>query len=278
VRRIELQPPSDRKWQRWLADCERATTQLCEQVAGGDAATVTKLYKRKSIKESYFFCKGPPFYGKCAYCEAPITDYQHGDVEHFRPKLAVTDEDDQPVFLRDDAGNVIRDAEGRPVPHPGYYWLAYEWTNLLPSCVRCDQPSRIGGKKIGKHSRFPVYGRHAQSPDEVAHEQPLLIHPGEDDPAEHLSIDPATGLAVSLTERGRTCVDLLGLNLRDQLVADRRKAGDQVWHLLNRVLRPGGDAQAAQELRDIRNGKQPFTMAQIAVLDEARQLMAPVLS
>jgi hypothetical protein len=278
VRRIELQPPGDRKWKRWLADCVKATDKLCEQRAEGGPAEVTALYKRKSIKESYFFSKGPPFYGKCAYCEAPIVDYQHGDVEHFRPKLAVTDENDNPIFLRDDDGNVVLDAEGLPVHHPGYYWLAYDWTNLLPSCVKCDQPSKIGDTKIGKHSRFPVRGRHAQSLEEVADEQPLLIHPGEDDPAEHLSINSTDGLLVPLSERGQTCIDLLGLNLRDQLVEDRKKACDQVWYLVNRLTRPGGDAQAAQELLDIRNGKKSFTMAQLAALNEAGQALAPVLS
>jgi hypothetical protein len=42
--------------------------------------------------------------------------------------------------------------------HPGYYWLAYEWTNLLPSCYDCNSFRRHGTMKAGpgKNERFPV--------------------------------------------------------------------------------------------------------------------------
>jgi len=168
-----------------------------QRVARGETPAVSDLYKRKSIKDEYFFTAEPPFYGKCAYCEAPIRDYQHGDVEHFRPKAGVTDENGQPVFLLDEDGKVQVDADGEPVEHPGYYWLAYEWTNLLPACVKCNQADVRQGSRTGKHSRFPVEGRHAQRPEEVAQEKPLLINPlsdqEDDDPSHHLVIDTKTG-------------------------------------------------------------------------------------
>jgi hypothetical protein len=60
------------------------------------------------------------FCDKCAYCESKITPGFAWEVEHFRPKKSVAERPD----------------------HPGYYWLAYEWTNLLPSCTLCNQRRR----------------------------------------------------------------------------------------------------------------------------------------
>ena len=281
MRVIDSQPPADPRWRRWIRDCERATAQLRQQVATGVAPSISNLYRRESVKNIYFFSKGPPFYGKCAYCETPITDFQYGDIDHFRPKSAITDEQDQPISLIDEDGRIIADPTGKPVPHPGYYWLAYDWTNLLPSCIRCNQAYLVGDKKIGKHARFPVAGRHAQSPDEIENEEPLLIHPGsgkpEDDPAQHLRVESETGVMVHKSDRGRMCIEVFGLNLRDQLLENRKRACDQTWYLLSRLLRPGGDADAKQEILGIKAGSKPFTMAQLAVLDEAEAIFSPVL-
>lgn len=272
MRKIDLDPPATKTWQRWLAACDKATARVCAGVAEGKKPVITRLYRRKSIKKSYFLSKGPPFYGKCAYCEAPIADYQHGDVDHFRPKAAVTDEDDRPIVLFDEDGEVRLDAEGQPLPHPGYYWLAYDWQNLLPTCTKCNQPTAISGRKVGKHSRFPVEGRHAQQPDQVATEKPLLIHPAsgraEDDPGLHLMVDPRTGIMGHRTERGRTCIEIFALNVRDQLVADRKRACNEARLLVIRLL-VSGDQEAARDIADIQAGRRTFTMAQRAVFREA---------
>jgi hypothetical protein len=54
--------------------------------------------------------------GKCCFCERRRDAKLEADVEHFRPKLKVTE----------NAG------------HPGYWWLAYEWSNLLFACKACN--------------------------------------------------------------------------------------------------------------------------------------------
>ena len=59
------------------------------------------------------------FYQKCAYCESDLRRVVW-EVDHFRPKGRVRERDH----------------------HPGYYWLAYEWTNLYPSCTFCNQHRR----------------------------------------------------------------------------------------------------------------------------------------
>jgi len=280
VRRIPRLPLSSPTWKRWLSDCSKATGELMQQVARGEKPAVSDLYKRKSIKNEYFFAAGPPFYGKCAYCEAPILDYQHGDVEHFRPKAGISDENGQPVYLLDEEGQIRVDSDGEPVEHPGYYWLAYEWTNLLPSCVKCNQADVRQGSRVGKHTRFPVEGRHAQRPEEVAQEKPLLINPlsdqEADDPRHHLIVDTKTGLMAYRTARGQACLDVLGLNLRDQLVEDRRRACREAEFLWARLFSgrhdPAASAEVLKEIAAIRRGEKPFSMAQDAVLRELAEL------
>ncbi len=273
MRKIDLDPPATRTWQRWRADCKKATERVHALVAEGKKPKITHLYGRKSIKRSFFFDKGPPFYGKCAFCEAPIADYQRGDLDHFRPKAGITDENDRPIWLLDEQGHSRLDAEGRRIAHPGYYWLAYDWRNLLPSCVICNQPAVISGRKVGKHSRFPVEGRHAQKPREVAAEQPLLIHPAsgrlDDDPDRHLVVDSRTGVIGHHTDRGRKCIEIFALNLRDQLVADRKRAIREARWLLRKLSRPADRDSALREIADIRAAMRGFTMAQEAVFREA---------
>ena len=280
MRRIPRQPPSSKVWKRWISDCSKATKELAQQAARGEKPLIGDLYKRKSIKDEYFFAAGPPFYGKCAYCEVSIRDYQHGDVEHFRPKAGVTDENGQPVYLLDEEGLVQIDSKGEPLEHPGYYWLAYEWTNLLPACVRCNQDDVRQGRRIGKHCRFPIEGRHAQRPEEVAQEKPLLINPLSDqegdDPSHHLVVDTKTGLMAHRTPRGQACLDIFGLNVRDQLVDDRRKAcreAEFLWARLFYVRHdPAESAEILEEIAAIRRGEKPFTTAQATALRELAQL------
>jgi hypothetical protein len=274
LRRILQSPPRSKVWERWISDCSKATVELTQQVARGEKPMITDLYRRKSIKKAYFCAAGPPFYGKCAYCEAPILDYQHGDVEHFRPKAGVTDEHCQPVCLLDEQGQVQIDADGEPIRHPGYYWLAYEWTNLLPTCIKCNQDDVRQGHRTGKHSRLPVEGRHAQRAEDVAHEKPLLINPlseqESDEPSHHLVVDTKTGVMGHRTSRGKACCDIFGLNLRDQLVEDRSRAclaAEALWAQLS----SGGPTESTQILNKIAailRGEKPFTMAQAARLRE----------
>lgn len=150
---------------------------------------------------------------KCAYCER-ITK---ADVEHYRPKNKVDDEKH----------------------HNGYYWLCYEWTNLIPSCITCNREG-------GKHSKFPIIGNRVFSPtfmisnkklDKTAlkvnqspliNEIPYLLHPEIDDPNNffEFEIDP-DGIGIRLTgidpqKRGNSTVNICKLN-REELRIDRQR-------------------------------------------------------
>lgn len=125
------------------------------------------------------------FHEKCAYCESSYRAIDGRNVEHFRPKGAVTE-----------APN-----------HPGYWWLAATWANLLPSCLPCNQLRRQvtfdSGMTLeeferarleepqgraGKANSFPVSGANwvLNEGADLSVEDPLLINPCERRPDEHL--------------------------------------------------------------------------------------------
>ena len=194
MRRIDVQEPDTPEWRDWRADCESVTNLLLESVDQGNRPVFERgTYRPRNIRDGYYFPEQAPFYAKCVYCERYIHHYREGDVEHFRPKGGVTDEENRPIFLQDAHGQPILDENGDPMPHPGYYWLAYDWPNLVPSCTVCNQLTRDGDVLIGKGNRFPVNGSHAQTCQEIVGEKPMLINPisgdADDDPAKHLTID-----------------------------------------------------------------------------------------
>lgn len=195
------------------------------------------------------------FHGKCAYCETLITAAQPGDVEHFRPKKRVSGVD----------GKVVRvvDEKKGEIDHPGYYWLAYDWSNLLPSCNSCNRPAKHGKNLTlaGKGDIFPVEGAYVFDPDEdlKAAEKALLINPSEDKPWEHLEFF-ADGTLRAKTRKGEVTIDLLGLNVREDLVQERRRAYNEAAALFERYSQASAAEHAArkeetkEEIRQIKRG------------------------
>jgi hypothetical protein len=196
------------------------------------------------------------FNGKCAFCETKIaaTD-QHVDVEHDRPKKGVTDEHDRPIRV------VWHD--GKDPTHPGYFWLAYDWTNLLPSCALCNQPNTSrDGRAVGKRNRFPITGYRACKPGEEAQEYPILINPMQDDPA--LELDIETGIIIGLTERGRKCIEILDLN-RDGLMEKRRdlyRSLKRFWNdvFTTQLVEAAERKQNVDDLSAHKHGKREYTL------------------
>jgi hypothetical protein len=117
---------------------ERLTLQTCK-----DSLKAIIQYKKKNTKTvaeiSNYYYRGSDedpkstvyqlykvYNNKCAFCEQ-----QHSklDVEHYRPK-----------------GNIEEEKN-----HTGYYWLCYEWTNLLMACKDCNRD--------WKTEHFPILGK-----------------------------------------------------------------------------------------------------------------------
>jgi uncharacterized protein (TIGR02646 family) len=137
---------------------------------------VSDFYKHQEVKKAL----EKLFYDKCAYCESKITVAGSWDVEHYRPKGRVAERDD----------------------HPGYYWLAYMWENLYPSCKLCNQRRKdqprfddpTMGDTQGKLDQFPIENEdnRAMTPaHDISLENPLLLDPNnkEDDPEKHFTYD-----------------------------------------------------------------------------------------
>lgn len=136
-----------------------------------------KAYKAPDVRASL----EQAFGGKCAYCETYYASTQPVAIEHYRPKGEVT-------------------IGGKRVP-PGYYWLASDWANLLPSCTDCnsprkqDLPGEEGPLTAGKANAFPLASEstRATAPGAEKSERRLLLHPYLDHPEKHLEFVWGTG-------------------------------------------------------------------------------------
>ncbi|WP_200551975.1 AAA family ATPase [Kosakonia sp. LAM2021] len=157
-----------------------------------------KVFRSKEVKNALYDL----FQGKCAWCESRINSTASGDICHYRPKGAV--------------------AESRK--HPGYWWLASQWENLLLSCPACNRPHQYNGVIAGKSSRFPLEDetQRAFEPGWEEREKPLLLDPTSDDPARHFVYD-WEGNILSETPEGQMTITIIGLN-RPALVEARRSA------------------------------------------------------
>lgn len=159
------------------------------------------------------------FHGKCAYCETSILTTQIGDLEHYRPKGMVRESAD----------------------HPGYWWLANDWDNLLVACSNCNRKSKqVITKSVssftGKMNHFPLRdeSKRAFSPkDNLSDEEPVILNPCVDNPEDHFMYTDQ-GVIVSKTDRGKVSIMLLGLN-RVPLVLAREKAINTIKAIIFRI-------------------------------------------
>jgi len=260
---VKFVEPDSVDWKEWKREAEEARDQLVKAVAAGSKVEIkAELYKK--MKQVIF----QAFNGKCAYCETRIVGSdqvgldQPGDVEHFRPKGRVVGDDGKEIQVRSKKGDLAN--------HPGYYWLAYDWTNLLPSCATCNRPAKTPeGKLIGKWDRFPVRKARATEPGDEAQEEPLFFNPLRDRPEEELVFDEETGVIAGTSDRGKASVEMLGLN-REGLRSGRRDIYQAVQLMTNDALQKAMDTAepvrvaAAAKLKILNehlDGKRPYSFA-----------------
>lgn len=147
--------------------------------------------------------------GKCAYCERYFNG-DYGAVEHFRPKAAYQVKGEKHLYK------------------PAYYWLAYDWDNLLYSCSECNASY--------KKNFFPLVdeGMRDIVHENIASEQPLLLNPAKDEIGEYMEFHryliAARDTAPSKA-RAEETIELFQLNNRRVLV-ERRKS---VWNNYTRL-------------------------------------------
>ena len=173
---------------------------------------------------------------KCAYCER----LYKLDVEHYRPKGRITDEN------------------GGVISATGYYWLCYEWSNLLPSCISCNREG-------GKVDKFPIIGIRVTAPyfrkgllakskclvhsPHFISERPYLINPEVDDPVNFFAFkisDSGKGIemyGVDADNRGDITQKICKLNRpeirieRAQVILDFVEALHSIFKLHQNGLR-----------------------------------------
>lgn len=158
------------------------------------------------------------YYSKCGYCERLCK----AEIEHYRPKAKAT------------SGN-------RTGAVLGYYWLCYEWSNLLPSCHECNASG-------GKANQFPVMNVRATAPilnadgslptagfsakeNVLSNENPYLLHPELDSPRSYLKIKihpSQKGIileGIDGTGRGNRTILICNLNRSDLNIARLKVIG-----------------------------------------------------
>ena len=164
----------------------------------------SRIYGAKSVKNALRNAQ----YDKCAFCESTGKHIAYGDVEHFRPKAG------------------YRQRPKDPLTRPGYYWLAYDWSNLLFCCQLCNQQF--------KRNHFPLLNvsqRAKSHHDDIKSEQPLLIHPAIEAPSLFLDFRQEYLYAIDNNPRGRVTIEVLGLN-REGLAEVRRDYLKQIEFLI----------------------------------------------
>ena len=200
----------------------------------------SNVYGHKTVKAALRKAQ----HDKCCFCESKVTHISYGDVEHFRPKAGV------------------RQRPGVPMEKPGYYWLAYEWSNLFFSCQLCNQRY--------KETLFPLIkqGDRAKSHNDVINlEKPLFINPTED-VEKFISFREEVIFAIDDKPRGKATIKALGLD-RDELNDMRKDCYDKlelIYELAN-LKPPVPQSKNAKALinRSIQSSSQYASMIRCAV-------------
>ena len=221
------------------------------------------------------------YHSKCAYCE----DYSTVYIEHYRPK-----------------GRVIN------TKHGGYFWLCYEWSNLLPTCHECN---KVAG---GKSDQFPVKKTHLTlkdcqenkelNSDKInaiylnQQEEPYLLHPEIDEPKHFLGFEidlEKKGIAIKGLDgengRGFYTWKICNLNREDLLLKRYERVIDQIKNDIRKtfaLLSKGAinKTNFAKEIKEIfvelekksQNEKKTFTLLRWFVVENENNFNELVIS
>ncbi|QZT36883.1 hypothetical protein K5X82_16850 [Halosquirtibacter xylanolyticus] len=166
---------------------------------------------------------------KCYYCESTGEQGAALQVEHYRPKAKVID-DNSPS-------------------EDGYYWLGNEWSNLLLACSKCNDRSAKGNK-------FPILGARVMDHDPIrttssgkfeydrsdclinsqmlSAEQPLLLNPEIDSIIGRFSFGK-DGQIYGHDDRAKETIKICNLN-RKPLVVARKKIYDELKEKVKMIV------------------------------------------
>lgn len=156
-------------------------------------------YDSKIVKNSEIFNALNTIYnGKCAFCESKLTGDVLKFISHYRPR-------------------------------PQYYWLSYEWSNLLLCCEDCQAAKRSSEfpieNEVNRLNAMPQSNSlHWQlNSTELRNEHPLLLNPEIDMPEEEFKFSPDGKISRAyIGSRGFDTLRICKLN-RTSLVSSRSK-------------------------------------------------------
>lgn len=281
---------ADRQWwDAWEKRAAAATVAVIDEWEGGkDIDWDTKSDVWKDLKT---WLLPRVFDGKCAYCETRSPRFS-SDAEHFRPKGRVDAWDAAAKKWR---AAEVEWPEGKIETHPGYFWLAFHWKNLVPACEKCNSGA-------GKQNKFPLEpgGSHVLIPKLTAkearavaasarastkwpgryyldfddldvRESRALLHPYFDNPRDHIRFGRGGIIAaVEGSLKGASSIETFKLDDPNLTVDRQQKQQDAemayrarlAQNILGRVNDPFNEAMGA--LQDFQLGKAPYS---VAVLD-----------
>jgi uncharacterized protein (TIGR02646 family) len=179
----------------------------------GKHAFDTKIYGHADVRTAL----NGIYKSKCAFCETDTSAGAPMQVEHYRPKAKLTSVN----------------------THPGYYWLGYEWSNLLLACSSCNNRKRnrfpVTGPRV---TAAPVAGgildkSRCQTDSAVLKaENPQLVNPEvEADPMQHFRFQ-ADGQIEHRTAPGEESIRFYNLNRASLIVKRRKYVYDQLFKKL----------------------------------------------
>lgn len=225
---------------------------LSELDAAGRVALIDRYRSRwTALREAFAAYSND----KCWYveCKNLGTD---DDIDHFRPKSGVKEDP----------------------THPGYYWLAFEWTNLRLSCHRANRlRTNTGtGETGGKADHFPLIdpATRAMGPDDdLALEVPTLLDPTRLADVVLLSFKPNGEVDLSPESKGQPLSEAKFEASRLYLHLNWPKFTDARVVLYNRIARTvdRGEREAPRDFGDIHAAGEAF----IDVCRDLKNAMAP---
>lgn len=171
-------------------------------IAAGQKAEFPSLWNEESVRKALH---ERHYRGKCCYTERRRDIKLERDVEHFRPKGEIAGEN-----------------------HPGYWWLAYDWDNLLVACKV--------NNTIHKGIQFPLLNGGIRANDETAileDERPVLINPAVEDPSRYITFHwevrgdryfcKPIATTLDVDHRGKRTIEIVGID-RGELMGDEERA------------------------------------------------------
>ena len=155
----------------------------------------SSIYGHTTVKQQLKYEQ----FNKCCFCEnKDFDDVAYGDVEHFRPKGGYRQKTDDELA------------------YPGYYWLAYDWSNLFFSCQICNQKY--------KKNMFPLVDATQRAIDHnynlESTNNTLLVHPSLENPENEIGFRKE--IPFGKNEKGKKSIQVFGLR-REKLNDKRRK-------------------------------------------------------